>query len=165
MVPGQSALPPAVTKDQPRAYAAKIGDGGDDDDDDDDDDGFEGEYLPLVALAGVGGGPGLMEITRAHVAEIENHEIRKGHQPDRSGPMESCDALISANRRHVDQPNLAPSFSAVRLRAMRAAFADLPLAHRRKVSTHGKRLISQHISLISTDFPPQYEQAQAAAFD
>jgi hypothetical protein len=34
MVPGQPAPPPAVPKDQPRAYAAKIGDGGNDDDDD-----------------------------------------------------------------------------------------------------------------------------------
>ena len=48
--------PPAAPKDKPRAYAARIDD--DNDDDDDDDDEFGGEYLPLVALAGVRGGPG-----------------------------------------------------------------------------------------------------------
>ena len=46
--------PPAAPKDKPRAYAARI----DDEYDDDDDDEFGGEYLPLVALAGVRGGPG-----------------------------------------------------------------------------------------------------------
>jgi hypothetical protein len=163
MVPVQPAPPPAVPKDQPRAYAAKIGDGGDDDDDDDDV-GFEGEYLPQPSRASEVGRVE-MEITRAHVAEIENHAIREGCQSDRSRPMERCDALISANRHHVDQPSLTSSFSAVWQRAMWTAFADLPLARRRKVSTPGKKLIPQHISLVPTEFPPSFEQAQAAAFD
>ena len=47
--------PPALPQAKPRAYAARIDD---DDDDDDDDEDFGGEYLPLVALAGVRGGPG-----------------------------------------------------------------------------------------------------------
>jgi hypothetical protein len=106
-----------------------------------------------------------MKITRAHMAEIENHAICEGCQPNRSGPIESCDALISANRRHVDQPNLTSSFNAVRLCVMRAAFADMPLPRRRKMSTHGKRLIPRHTSLVPTDFLPHYEQAQAAASD
>ena len=55
--PPRSPPPPAS---KPRAYAARFADDDDgeqdDDDDDDDDEGFGGEYLPLVALAGVGGG-------------------------------------------------------------------------------------------------------------
>jgi hypothetical protein len=48
---------PAAPEDGPRTYAARISDSGDDDDDEDEDDdnGFGGEYLPLVALAGVRG--------------------------------------------------------------------------------------------------------------
>jgi hypothetical protein len=60
---------------------------------------------------------------------------------------------------------LTSSFNAVRLRAIRAALADSPFARRLKVSPHGKRLIAQHNSLGTTDFPLLYEQAQAAAFD
>jgi hypothetical protein len=53
--PPRSPPPPAS---KPRAYAARFADDddGEQDDDDDDDEGFGGEYLPLVALAGVGGG-------------------------------------------------------------------------------------------------------------
>jgi hypothetical protein len=61
MAPARPPPPPAAPEDKPRAYAARIDDDADDDaaaDDDDDDDGFGGEYLPLVALAGVRGGPG-----------------------------------------------------------------------------------------------------------
>jgi hypothetical protein len=61
MAPAQPAPPPAVPEDRPRAYAARISNGGDDDDDGHDDNGFAGEYLPLVALAGVRGGPGQNE--------------------------------------------------------------------------------------------------------
>jgi hypothetical protein len=60
MAPAQPPPPPAVPEDGPRPYAARISDGGDDDDDDDDngdDNDFEGDYLPLMALAGVRGGP------------------------------------------------------------------------------------------------------------
>ena len=58
MAPVQPPPPPPAAPPQgkPRAYAARIDD--DDDDDDDDDEDFGGEYLPLVALAGVRGGPG-----------------------------------------------------------------------------------------------------------
>jgi hypothetical protein len=62
MAPAQPPPPPTAPEDGPRAYAARISDGGDDDDDDEDNDnGFGGEYLPLVALAGVRGGPGRNE--------------------------------------------------------------------------------------------------------
>jgi hypothetical protein len=49
---------PAAPEDGPRAYTARISDGGDDDDDEDDDNdnGFGGEYVPLVALVGVAPG-------------------------------------------------------------------------------------------------------------
>ena len=45
---------PAAPEDGPRACAARISD--DDDDGDYNDDNVEGEYLPLIALAGVRGG-------------------------------------------------------------------------------------------------------------
>jgi hypothetical protein len=60
VAPAMASASPAAPEDGPRACAARISDD-DDDGDDNDDNSFEGEYVPLVALAGVRGGPGRNE--------------------------------------------------------------------------------------------------------
>jgi hypothetical protein len=88
MALAQPAPPPAVSEDRPRAYAARISDGRDDDDDDgDDDDGFEGEFLPLVALAGVRGGPG----------RDENYPGPRGRNGKSRNPRRMSTGSIGAN--------------------------------------------------------------------
>ena len=94
-MPTMAPASPAVPEDGPRAYAARISDGGDDgDEDDNDDNDFGGEYLPLVALAGIRGGPG----------RNENHPGPRGRKAESRNQRSMSTGSIGSNgdQRHLD---------------------------------------------------------------
>jgi hypothetical protein len=96
VAPTMAPALPAVPKDGPRAYATRMSDGGDDDDDgdDNDDSSFGGEYMPLVALAGVRGGPG----------RNENHPGPRGGNEESRNQRSTSTGSSGSNgdQRHLD---------------------------------------------------------------
>jgi hypothetical protein len=109
VAPGRPPPSPAAPEDKPRAYAARIDDD-DDDDDEDDDDGFGGEYPPLVALAGVRGVR--MQITRVHLAGMQNPGISKDCRLGLSGRMETSVVWTLDHRHHVARLDSTPCTAA-----------------------------------------------------
>jgi hypothetical protein len=136
MAPAQPPPPLAVPEDGPRAYAARISDGGDDDD-------ATTSTCPWWPLRASGVDRDGMKIVRVHVVGMQNPEISEACRLGRSDPMGTSVALILDGHHHVAQPDLMPGFTA----RDRTALADLPLDGRLKVSLLVRKLITRHATL------------------